>query len=195
MVLSLLIIFICSFSGWYAFQIFDEWRSITSNRFVLNMVKGHHLQLWSHPPLFCNFQQFNVKVATNDHPIIQKEVDELLAKGAIEPSYGGAGFYSSMFVVPKHIGGLWPILILKHFNFPKSDLCLTQSFCFLGLCWDTVHMSVSLPPDKLADIQQLALSLLQSQHVTVCWVISFLGKANFCTNGHSQLWHLSCHSE
>ena len=53
-----------------------------------------------------------------------------------------------------------------HINFSKSDLCLTQTFCFLGLCWDTVHMSVSLPPDKLADIQQLALSLLQSQHVT-----------------------------
>ena len=65
-------------------------------------------------------------------------------------------------------------------------------FCFMGLCWDTVHMSVSLPPDKLADIQQLTLSLLQSQHVTVCWVMSFLGKANLCTNGHSQLLHL-CH--
>ena len=28
----------------------------------------------------------------------------------------GAGFYSSMFVVPKHTGGLWPIPNLKHFN-------------------------------------------------------------------------------
>ena len=53
-------------------------------------------------------------------------------------------------------------------------------------------MSVSLPPDKLADIQQLALSLLQSQHVTVHRVMSFLGEANFCTNGHSQLQCL-CH--
>ena len=47
-----------------------------------------------------------------------------------------------------------------YINFSKSDLCLTETFCFLGLCWDTVHMSVSLPPDKLADIQWLALSLL-----------------------------------
>ena len=53
-------------------------------------------------------------------------------------------------------------------------------------------MSVSLPPDKLADIQQLVLSLLQTPHVTVHKVMSFLGKANFCTNGHSQLQHL-CH--
>ena len=43
-------------------------------------------------------------------------MDELLAKGAIEPSSGGASFYSSMFVVPKGTGGLWPIPNLMHFN-------------------------------------------------------------------------------
>ena len=53
-------------------------------------------------------------------------------------------------------------------------------------------MSVSLPPDKLADIQQLALSLLHTPHVMVHKVMSFLGKANFCINGHSQLQQL-CH--
>ena len=45
-------------------------------------------------------------MAVAHHPLIQKEVDELLAKGAIEPSLGGDGFYSRMFVVPKHTGGL-----------------------------------------------------------------------------------------
>ena len=30
-----------------------------------------------------------------------------------------------------------------HINFSKSDLCLSQSFTFLGLCWDAVPMSVS----------------------------------------------------
>ena len=98
------------------FKFFDQWRSITSNRFVLNMVQGHHLQLRSHPPLFCDFWCFNIKAAAAHHPVIQKEVDELLAKGAIEPSSGGTGFYSSMFVVPKCTGGLQPILNLKHFN-------------------------------------------------------------------------------
>ena len=109
-------VFICSFfQVGMLFKFFDEWRSITSNRFVLNMVWTHHLQLWSHPPLFHIFWQFNVKVATTHHPIIQKEVDELLAKGVIEPSSGGAGFYSSMYVVPKHTGGLWAVLNLKAF--------------------------------------------------------------------------------
>ena len=36
-------------------QVLDQWRSITSQRFVLNMVKGHHPQLRS-CPLFCNFK-------------------------------------------------------------------------------------------------------------------------------------------
>ena len=80
------------------------------------MVWGHHLQLRSHPPLFCDFRHFNVKVAAAHHPIIQNEVDELLAKGAIEPSSGGGGFYSIVFVVPKHNGGFQAILNLKHFN-------------------------------------------------------------------------------
>ena len=74
-----------------------------------------------------------------------------------------------------------------HINFSKSDLHLSQTFCSLGTFWDTVQLSVSLLPDKLADIQQLALSLLQTPHVTVCRVMSFLGKANICNNGHSQL--------
>ena len=67
-------------------------------------------------PCSHDFQPFNVKAAAAHHPVIQKEVDELLAKGAIEPSSCGAGFYSSMFVVPKYTGGLCPILSLKHFN-------------------------------------------------------------------------------
>ena len=53
-------------------------------------------------------------------------------------------------------------------------------------------MSVSLPPDKLADIQQLALYLLQTQPVIVCQVMSFLGEAIFCASSHSQLGPL-CH--
>ena len=73
---------------------------------MLNMVWGHHLQLRSHPTLFHDFWCFNVQVAAAHHLVIKREVDELLAKGAIEPSSGGAGFYSSMFVVSKHTGGL-----------------------------------------------------------------------------------------
>ena len=76
---------------------------------MLNMVKGHHLQFSDHPLSFCNFKWFNIKASMAHHPIIQKEMDELLARGAIEPLTGGAGIYSKC-VVPKCTGGLQLIL-------------------------------------------------------------------------------------
>ena len=54
-------------------------------------------------------------------------MDELIAKGAIEPSSDSAGFYSSVFVVPKCTGGLGLILNHKHFN----DLVIKTSIHIL----------------------------------------------------------------
>ena len=57
--------------------------------------------------LFHNFKWSNIKAPTADHPVIQKEVDELLAKDAIKLLSGGAGFYySDEFLVPKCTGCL-----------------------------------------------------------------------------------------
>ena len=52
-------------------QLLDQWRSITSSRFVLNVFKGHHLQLKCHAWLFWNFKWFNIEVATAHHRITQ----------------------------------------------------------------------------------------------------------------------------
>ena len=57
-----------------------------------------------------------------------------------------------------------------------------------GVCWDTVNMPLSLPPDKLADVHQLAFSLLPTQPVAVHHGMFLLGKANICANAHSQLF-------
>ena len=100
------------------------------------MVWGHHLQLWSHPPLFCNFWHFNVKVVTTHHPIIQKEVDELVSKEVFEPSSGSTGFYSSMFVVPKHTGSLQHILNLKRLIIICLYLLLG---CLLSDVWQLIQ--------------------------------------------------------
>ena len=64
------------------------------------MVKVYHLKLRSQPPLFHNFKWYNIKAAATHHPIILKEVDEPLAKVAIEPSSCCVGFYSNVLVVP-----------------------------------------------------------------------------------------------
>ena len=54
-------------------------------------------------------------------------------------------------------------------------------------------MSVSLPSDKLVEIQQLVHSLLQRQPLTVHQVMSILGNTTICNSGHvqlCQLWHV-----
>ena len=68
---------------------------------------------------------------------------------------------------------------MLHINFSKSELFLTQHLCFLGLFWDTVDMSLSLPSDKFLKIQQLAHSLLQKQPATVHQAMSFLRQGQF----------------
>ena len=54
--------------------------------------------------LFCNCKAFNVTG------------DKLLPKGSNEPSSGGTGFYSNVFVVPKHTTSLFPIINIKEFS-------------------------------------------------------------------------------
>ena len=79
----------------------NQWRCITSNRYVLNMVKGQHLQLrcYLHYSIISDGLTL---AALAHHPIFQKEANEVLAKGTIESSSdtGGAGFYSNVFFVP-----------------------------------------------------------------------------------------------
>ena len=70
---------------------------------MLNVVSGSHLKLRCHPPLLHNFKWFNIKAAIAHYSVIHREVDGMLAKGSVEPL---SGFYSNVFVVPKHTGGL-----------------------------------------------------------------------------------------
>ena len=95
-----------------------------------------------------------MKVASAHHPIIEKEVDELLSKGAIEPSSGGACFYSNVFHMPvlddildlvcsKQAGKrtdsfLCSLLVPLglHINFPSLTLTLLVPF----VSWDYVEI-------------------------------------------------------
>ena len=73
----------------------DQWESIITKRFVLNMLKGQHLQLKCHSLLFCNLKQLDIKASLPHCPVIH-EVDELLAKGVIELFTGASGSYSNI---------------------------------------------------------------------------------------------------
>ena len=62
----------------------DQGKSITSNRFVFNIIEGQDLQLRCHSLLFCKFKQFNINIAVVHYPVRQRDIDELYFKGAIE---------------------------------------------------------------------------------------------------------------
>ena len=83
----------------------------------------------------------------------------------------GAGKRAHLFCVP-YWSALIYILIFPSLTFASFR---PFSWGYVGILY-TCQIFAS---DKLADIQQLALSLLQTQHVTVHRVMSFLGKANF----------------
>ena len=126
--------------------------------------------------------------------VIGYQVDEFTCTWSAEWFVAYSHIYWSSFALSGQVRGhtcfcvpCWSVLVCISI-FPSLTFSSPHTFTFLGLCWDTVCMLVSLPPDRLADIQQLAVSLLLTPHVTN----SFLGKANFCTNGHSQL-HRLCH--
>ena len=77
------------------------------------MVRGDNPQLRWHPSLIHNINWFNIKATAVHHPVMQKEVDELLVLGATEPLTGCTGFYLNVFAVPKCTDGLLSILSLK----------------------------------------------------------------------------------
>ena len=87
---------IISCAGWYTSKTVYQWRSITSYRFILRWLKVTIFSLDA--SLCCSiiFKLFNIKAALAHHPIIQKEVDKLLAKGVIVTLTGGAGIYSTV---------------------------------------------------------------------------------------------------
>ena len=103
----------------------DQWRSITSSVFVLNMVIGHHIQLRVLSPSFCDFHQFNIKVVLGHHPVIREEVQELLAKWEVGPQ----------LVVLVSITVYWWFLSIQVVNIlfsVLSDLITTCTSLLLG---------------------------------------------------------------
>jgi len=65
-------------------------------------------------------------------------------------------------------------------NWEKSDLCPSQDFTFVGLHWSSRTMTVTLPQDKMEDLQTRASRMLTALRPPSCrQVQQFLGKANF----------------
>jgi len=92
----------------------QNWQVITQDRWVLNTVQGYQIELISKP--------WQVSVPTPPHlsteqlQLINKEVAEMVQKGAVEQIHPSEGFYSNLFLVPKKDGGQRPVINLKALN-------------------------------------------------------------------------------
>ena len=131
------------------------------------------------PSLFHYFRWFKMKAVTAYHAIIQK-MEELLFKGSIEPSSGGAGFCSNAFVVPKNTG------------------CLVTIFSLISTC--TYTFLIYLQSDRYGNLFKVILLFVLISKMLVCLFLLLsiiinlyilFGKTNlsgrFCHLGHS-LW-------
>ena len=109
-------IILISCADWQTYKSLDQWRNITSNRLLLIWIE---VTVFSLDAIVCYSmvlnKWFSSSASAAHDPIMQKEVDELLAKGVWEPLTGGARFYSYGSVVPQCTSALWPIPYIKLF--------------------------------------------------------------------------------
>ena len=94
----------------------DNWKLITSDTRILEVVNGYSIEFESRP--FQNTVPKPIKFNENDTAIIDAEISDLLAKKIIErvTIFDEDEFISNIFVRPKKNGKFRVIINLKHLN-------------------------------------------------------------------------------
>lgn len=92
----------------------NAWTKVSQDPWILDLVK-HGLSLEFHSTPFQNEHRANMHMNENQKSICSKEVNDLLAKGAVR-LVSSVGFISPLFVIPKKAGGFRPIINLKFLN-------------------------------------------------------------------------------
>ncbi|VDI69819.1 Hypothetical predicted protein [Mytilus galloprovincialis] len=108
-----------SVGGWLSFFL-NQWKKITSDCYVLSIIRGGlTLQFKNPPPL----SAVPISLSHTQDPVkcqlLSVEVDTMLQKAAIEEVSIltlSPGFYSRLFLVPKKTGGMRPVIDLSILN-------------------------------------------------------------------------------
>lgn len=92
-----------------------NWELVTKDPWVLSAISGYQICFTEHP--YQNTQP-NMTFSVKDQELINKELEDLIQKQAIQfvPSNQGTGCVSTIFVIPKKGGGQRPVFNLKHLN-------------------------------------------------------------------------------
>jgi len=95
-----------------------QWFALSQSKFIQKWVTGMTIELVDRPPIGPwrpSFDSIN-GLGEAKAQALEKEVDSLLEKGAIQPAARTPGFYAKVFLVPKK-GGKWrPVFNLKPLN-------------------------------------------------------------------------------
>ena len=94
----------------------SAWASLDPPSYVKQAISGHCLSLNSKPPLVLPLPSMETVTTKKQSLPIQKAVNDLLRKHAIEPAPVNRGFYSRLFTVPKKDGTRRPVINLKPLN-------------------------------------------------------------------------------
>ena len=93
------------------------WDIFARDAFVREAVRGHKLEFESRPPVSSPDPPQVIPMSREKQVVLQKEVDSLLRKGAIEKVKDShKGFYSNLFLMSKKDGGLRPVINLSGLN-------------------------------------------------------------------------------
>ena len=119
-----------------------EWKEITSDREIIDMVSGMHIELTEKP--IQSHHPFPIPFSAQETEFMDKHIEELLNKNVIAKTVPEQGdFVSTVFLRPKPNGKFRMILNLKKFNWFveynkfKMDtlqfmLTLVTPSCFMG---------------------------------------------------------------
>ena len=107
---------------------YDNWESINASSQVLNIISGYEIPSVKEPYQY----HHPITQANSDEEriLIEEEINNLLAKDAIEEIPMSELYYSSsMFLVTKKSGGKRPVLNLK----PQNKFVPNQTFKMEGI--------------------------------------------------------------
>ena len=96
----------------------NNWLKVTHDQWVLETVQGYRLEFLREPVQTVSPRE--LQTSPLEQSLIQEEIQNMLQKGAITElnpkEASAAGFYSSLFLVPKKDGGMRPVINLKCLN-------------------------------------------------------------------------------
>ena len=97
---------------------FQFWQSITSDKYILSLVRGVHVPFINNRPPKQRFLPSELIMSSDEMAFVDSHLQQLIDQGFVKelPGHIVDGWVSNVFLVPKKNGGFRMILNLKQLN-------------------------------------------------------------------------------